>query len=92
MIPGSVILIGGDPGIGKSTLLLKVLPRLADQGDKLLYVSGEESPRQIKMRGDRLGVRHPGLLILADTSLEEVLKAMQECQPVAVVVDSIQTL
>ncbi len=92
VIPGSVILIGGDPGIGKSTLLLKVLPRLADQGDKLLYVSGEESPRQIKMRGDRLGVRHPGLLILADTSLEEVLKAMQECQPVAVVVDSIQTL
>ena len=92
VIPGSVILIGGDPGIGKSALLLKVLPRLADQGDKLLYVSGEESPRQIKMRGDRLGVRHPGLLILADTSLEEVLKAMQECQPVAVVVDSIQTL
>ncbi len=92
VIPGSVVLIGGDPGIGKSTLLLKVLPQLAGNGEKVLYVSGEESPRQIKLRADRLGVRNPGLFILAETSLEEVLKAIQDVQPIGVVVDSIQTL
>jgi len=92
VIPGSVILIGGDPGIGKTTLLLQALPRLASSTQPVLYVSGEESPRQIKMRGQRLGVEHPHLLILAETSLEEILKAVQAIQPVAVVVDSIQTV
>ena len=92
VIPGSVVLIGGDPGIGKSTLLLKALPRLALQGEKVLYVSGEESPRQIKLRGERLGVGSPNLFILSETSLEEIVKAIQEVQPVAVVVDSIQTV
>ncbi|MBH0197961.1 MAG: DNA repair protein RadA [Nitrospira sp.] len=92
VIPGSVILIGGDPGIGKTTLLLQVLPRLASKDQQVLYVSGEESPRQIKMRGQRLGIEHPGLLILAETSLEQILKAVQELQPAAVVVDSIQTV
>jgi DNA repair protein RadA/Sms len=61
VIPGSVILIGGDPGIGKTTLLLQALPRLSSKEEPVLYVSGEESPRQIKMRGQRLGIEHPNL-------------------------------
>ena len=92
VIPGSLILIGGDPGIGKTTLLLQALPRLGLPDEQLLYISGEESPRQIKMRGERLGVAHRNLLILAETSLEQMLKAIQEIQPAAVVVDSIQTV
>ncbi|WP_455377024.1 DNA repair protein RadA [Petrachloros mirabilis] len=92
VIPGAVILIGGDPGIGKTTLLLQALPRLASKDGPVLYVSGEESPRQIKMRGQRLGVEDPNLLILAETSLEQMLKAVQEIQPAALVVDSIQTV
>ena len=92
VIPGAVILIGGDPGIGKTTLLLQALPRLADKHEQVLYVSGEESPRQIKMRGQRLGIEQPNLLILAETSLEQILKAVQEIQPAALVVDSIQTV
>jgi len=92
VIPGSVILIGGDPGIGKTTLLLQALPRLASQSEPVLYVSGEESPRQIKMRGQRLSIDHHGLLILSETSLEKILKAVQELRPAAVVVDSIQTV
>ena len=81
VIPGSVILIGGDPGIGKTTLLLQALPRLATKAAPVLYVSGEESPRQIKMRGQRLGIEHPHLLILAETSLEQILKTVQEIEP-----------
>ncbi|MCP9450962.1 MAG: AAA family ATPase, partial [Nitrospira sp.] len=92
VIPGAVILIGGDPGIGKTTLLLQALPRLAAASAPVLYVSGEESPRQIKMRGQRLGIEHPRLLILAETSLEQILKTVQEIQPAAIVVDSIQTV
>ena len=92
VIPGSVILIGGDPGIGKTTLLLQALPRLSSKKESVLYVSGEESPRQIKMRGQRLGIENPNLLILAETSLEQILKAVQEIQPAAMVVDSIQTV
>jgi DNA repair protein RadA/Sms len=92
VVPGSVILIGGDPGIGKTTLLLQTLPRLLTSGQSVLYVSGEESPQQIKMRGERLGVRTRGLYILAETSLEEILKTVQDLQPAAVVVDSIQTV
>ena len=92
VIPGAVILIGGDPGIGKTTLLLQALPRLADKHEQVLYVSGEESPRQIKMRGQRLGIEQSNLLILAETSLEQILKAVQEIQPAALVVDSIQTV
>ncbi|MGQ0812430.1 MAG: DNA repair protein RadA [Nitrospiraceae bacterium] len=92
VIPGSVILIGGDPGIGKTTLLLQALSRLSSAEEQVLYVSGEESPRQIKMRAQRLEVETPQLLVLAETSLEEILKAVQDLQPAALVVDSIQTV
>lgn len=92
VIPGSVVLIGGDPGIGKTTLLLQALPRLAQDGVGVLYVSGEESPRQIRMRGQRLGIESPSLYILAETSFEEILKTIHELQPGAIVVDSIQTV
>ncbi|HAP38834.1 MAG TPA: DNA repair protein RadA [Nitrospira sp.] len=92
VVPGSVMLIGGDPGIGKTTLLLQALPLLAEAGEQVLYVSGEESPRQIKMRGQRLGIDGKHLLILGETSLEQILKAIQDVKPAAVVVDSIQTV
>jgi DNA repair protein RadA/Sms len=92
VIPGSVILIGGDPGIGKTTLLLQGLPALADAQQPVLYVSGEESPRQIKMRAQRIGVSHPRLLVLGETSLEQIFKTVQELKPGALVVDSIQTM
>ncbi|MCW5798432.1 MAG: DNA repair protein RadA [Nitrospira sp.] len=92
VVPGSVMLIGGDPGIGKTTLLLQALPLLAEAGEQVLYVSGEESPRQIKMRGERLGIGGKHLLILGETCLEQILKAIQEIKPAAVVVDSIQTV
>ncbi|MGH7233234.1 MAG: DNA repair protein RadA [Nitrospiraceae bacterium] len=92
VIPGSVVLIGGDPGIGKTTLLLQTLPRFVSDGEIVLYVSGEESPRQIKMRGQRLGACDAALYILAETSLEEILKTVQDLQPSALVVDSIQTV
>ncbi len=92
VVPGSIMLIGGDPGIGKTTLLLQALPLLAARGEQVLYISGEESPRQIKMRGGRLGIDGKHLLILGETSLELILKSIQEVQPIAVVVDSIQTV
>jgi DNA repair protein RadA/Sms len=92
VVPGSVILIGGDPGIGKTTLLLQALPRLSSKDGPVLYVSGEESPRQIKMRSERIGIKRSGLLILAETSLQEILKQVQAHTPAAIVVDSIQTV
>ncbi|MCK5552623.1 MAG: AAA family ATPase, partial [Deltaproteobacteria bacterium] len=72
IVAGSIVLIGGDPGIGKSTLLLQVSDRLSREDLKVLYVSGEESPRQTKIRGDRLGIRASNLLVLFETSLEEI--------------------
>jgi DNA repair protein RadA/Sms len=91
VVTGSVVLIGGDPGIGKTTLLLQILPRLAKSSERVLYVSGEESPRQIKMRCERLGIESEALLILPETTLEEILKITQTKNPAALVVDSIQT-
>src|SRR5215813_9361892 len=73
LVPGSVILIGGDPGIGKSKLLLQAFAVISQHGFTCLYVSGEESPRQIKMRAERLGIDAPNLLILSETSLERIL-------------------
>ena len=91
VVPGSVVLIGGDPGIGKSTLVLQALAQLAARG-AALYVSGEESPQQIKMRADRLGVAEPQLLVLAETSVEAILEHARAIQPVVLAIDSIQTV
>ncbi len=92
VVPGSVVLIGGDPGIGKSTLLLNGLPRLARGDDRVLYASGEESLVQIRMRAERLGIKAPNLFVLAETSCDQIVRTVQELQPTAVVVDSIQTM
>ncbi len=91
LVPGSLILIGGDPGVGKSTLALGIAQRIA-QSRTVLYVSGEESVRQTKMRAARLGVNAPRLLVLAETDLTQILAQVQETRPDLVVVDSIQTV
>lgn len=92
IVLGSAILIGGDPGIGKSTLLLQLTGRLADKGSKVLYVTGEESPRQTKMRGERLGVTSSNLFVYSETTLEYILETVKGLKPRAVVIDSIQTI
>ena len=91
VVAGSMVLIGGDPGIGKSTLLLQAFQKIS-RDRPVLYVSGEESPHQIKMRGERLGVASKNLLVLAETALEEILKPAQSVKPKAIVIDSIQTV
>ncbi len=92
IVAGSVVLIGGDPGIGKSTLVLQMLRQVSELRGRALYVSGEESPAQIKMRARRLGVGAENLYVLAETSLDEILRAADELQPQAIVVDSVQTV
>ncbi|OHE22241.1 MAG: DNA repair protein RadA [Syntrophobacterales bacterium RBG_19FT_COMBO_59_10] len=92
IVGGSAILIGGDPGIGKSTLLLQVLEKMAERGLTVLYVSGEESARQIRLRGKRLGASAKALLILVEVELENILSRIQEIKPAAAVIDSIQTV
>ncbi len=89
---GSVILVGGDPGIGKSTLLLQVMNCLSLKGKKVLYVSGEESLQQTKMRAERLGIFSDQLFVASETSLEKILQDIQALRPSTVVVDSIQTI
>jgi len=89
---GSVILVGGDPGIGKSTLLLQVMSCLASKERKVLYISGEESLQQTKMRADRLGISSDQLFVVSETSLEKILQDIQVLRPSTVVVDSIQTI
>jgi DNA repair protein RadA/Sms len=92
IVPGSLVLIGGDPGIGKSTLLLEVADKLSNLGGKVLYISGEESERQIKLRGERLGIKPANLYLLAETCLERVFQELDRLDPQAVVVDSVQTV
>jgi DNA repair protein RadA/Sms len=92
VVPGSLILIGGDPGIGKSTLLLEVADKLSETGQTVLYVSGEESERQIKMRGERLGIAAINLFLLPETNLENIFDTIERMNPDAVIVDSIQTV
>jgi len=93
LVKGSLVLVGGDPGIGKSTLLLQLCGTAqAGEGAALLYVSGEESTRQLKMRATRLGVRSPGLHVAAETRLAGIERLVDEVRPAFVVVDSIQTM
>ena len=90
LVLGSLVLLGGEPGIGKSTLTLQTVLRL--EGRRILYVSGEESARQIKLRADRLGPANEGLFVLCETSLEQIFTHIEEMKPDLVVIDSIQTM
>ncbi len=90
-VAGSLVLVGGAPGIGKSTLLLQICSSLCE-GRTVLYVSGEESERQLKLRSDRLGVVPESLYILSETRLSDILEAIQELSPDILIIDSIQTL
>ncbi|PPA68577.1 DNA repair protein RadA [Jeotgalibacillus proteolyticus] len=92
VVPGSLILIGGDPGIGKSTLLLQVSSQLAETKNKVLYISGEESVKQTKLRSDRLNVTSEDLYVYAETNLESIHQSIEQLSPDFVVIDSIQTV
>ena len=92
VVPGSVVLLAGEPGVGKSTLLLQLAQYSADKGQKVLYVSGEESPQQIKLRSDRLGFAGDGIMMLAETDLTAIFEKFDSIRPDLAIVDSIQTL
>ncbi len=92
VVPGSLVLLGGEPGIGKSTLLLQAASNVARQSGPVLYSSGEESEHQIKSRGERLGVGRAPLYLLAETCLERVLEELIRLKPALLIVDSIQTI
>ena len=92
LVKGSLTLISGDPGIGKSTLLLQTANNIASKYGKVLYVSGEESEEQIKIRGDRLGVTAKDLFIVSETNLDTIDAYIENIQPVFVIIDSIQTI
>lgn len=92
IVPGSLVLIGGDPGIGKSTLLLQVSGQLTDSGHKVLYVSGEESATQIKMRAERLHVGGDSFYIYPETNMDAIRKTINELKPEFVIIDSVQTM
>jgi DNA repair protein RadA/Sms len=92
VVPGSVVLLGGEPGVGKSTLLMHLAAQAAAAGGRVLYTSGEESPQQVGMRARRLGVATPGLLLLAETDLESIVAAIAREAPAIAIVDSIQTV
>ena len=92
IVPNSLLLLGGDPGIGKSTLALQVAMNIAHMGEKVFYVSGEESAAQIRMRAERLGVLPEQLILFAATELDSIIKEAKEVNPTLMIVDSIQTL
>src|SRR5436190_12474622 len=92
IVAGSLVLIGGAPGIGKSTIVIQMADRLGRNGTKVLYVSGEESERQIKMRGERLGGEADNLSLLPETNLQAILAETDKLRPDFVIVDSIQTI
>lgn len=92
IVPGSLILVGGDPGIGKSTLLLQVCQKLCEQKNQVLYISGEESLKQIKLRANRMGEFTEELLLLCETNLEIIRTIIEKRKPQMVVIDSIQTM
>lgn len=90
IVPGSVVLVAGEPGIGKSTLFLQ--NALALKQETILYISGEESPQQVKMRADRLGIRNPNFYLLAETNIQIIFAEVKRLQPTLIIVDSVQTL
>lgn len=92
VVPGSLVLIGGDPGIGKSTLLLQISSQLADKQLPVLYISGEESAKQTKLRADRLAIKSDLLYVLAETNLYDISNQISKLKPSFVVIDSIQTI
>ena len=92
IVPGSLVLVGGDPGIGKSTLLLQTCKSLSDQKIAVLYISGEESLQQIKMRADRIGIFSDEMALLCETNLDLIQGVIEERKPQVVVIDSIQTM
>ena len=92
IVQGSLVLVGGDPGIGKSTLLLQVCQRLSDAGKNVLYISGEESLKQIKLRADRMGRFSDSLYLLCETNLDLIRQTIERQKPDVVVIDSIQTM
>lgn len=92
IVAGTLVLIGGDPGIGKSTLLLQVADKLSTAGTVVLYISGEESERQIKLRGERLKIDAKNLYLLPETNLENIFHEVERLKPGAIIVDSIQTV
>lgn len=92
VVAGSLVLIGGDPGIGKSTLLLQLSAQLHQSNQKVLYISGEESASQIKMRAERLGIKNGDFYIYAETDMTAIIKAIELIQPNQVIIDSIQTM
>ncbi|MCP3033241.1 DNA repair protein RadA [Halobacillus sp. A1] len=92
IVPGSLVLIGGDPGIGKSTLLLQVSAQIADKQLPVLYISGEESSRQTKLRAERLNITSDELYVLSETNLQDVITQIEQIDPKFVVIDSIQTI
>lgn len=92
VVPGSLVLVGGEPGIGKSTLLLQTARTLADLGRDILYITGEESAQQVGLRARRLDALHPSILLLAEHSLETVENAIRHTNPAIVIIDSIQTI
>ena len=92
LVPGTLVLIGGDPGIGKSTLMLQVLHGLSNNGNKVLYVSGEESVKQIKIRSQRLSTLSPDMLVVSEIDLDAIMSMVESIKPCVLVIDSIQTM
>src|SRR5699024_8528805 len=92
MVPGSLVLVGGDPGIGKSTLMLQACDQLTRAQQKVLYISGEESMKQTKLQADRSGLHAEQLYVLAEADLEFIEKAIADLAPQVLVIDSIQTI
>lgn len=92
VVPGGLVLVGGDPGIGKSTLLLQVCRNMSNAGKRILYISGEESMKQIKLRANRIGDFTDNMQLLAETSLDIIESVIMEAKPDAVVIDSVQTI
>ncbi len=92
LVPASAILVGGDPGIGKSTLLLQAAAKFAENGLKTIYISGEEASAQVRMRAQRLGLTHAPVQLGAETNLRDILTTLEIEKPKLVIIDSIQTM